>query len=228
MGAMELIGLARISTTGQDTAGQSLDTQRQKITSYCLQRGHDLLRIVSGVESTSRPVIKRKKLQEVLNQIEAGKAEGLLVTTTDRLFRNALQARILAERSIMNRWHLLVIEGDYDFTIPADLMRFTILCAIDEYQRLEGRRKTMEGLENARRKGVKLGRPVRTSAPTRAMIKQLHDSGLNARQIADKLNKSTRWPSVSGNPWTTRMIFSQLESIEKQALTHPYHRVEVQ
>ena len=75
-----------------------------------------------------------------------------------------------------------------DTTTPSGKLMFSLFSAFAEFERNILRERVKSGLENARKKGKKLGRPKREVDIKK--ILELREKGLGYRKIAKKLNVS--------------------------------------
>ena len=84
---MRLVGYMRVSTVGQVEDGQGLEIQEQTIRQWAKEHRHRLVTIYSdeGVSGTSGD---REGLTEALSAIRFNGADGLVVSTLDRLARS--------------------------------------------------------------------------------------------------------------------------------------------
>lgn len=171
-----LLGYARVSTDVQDAALQ-----------------HDALeaagcsRVFSDTASGS--VAERPELARVLDHLREG--DTLVVWRLDRLGRSLRHLidtlRDLEERSVGFR----SLQESIDTTTPGGRLIFHVFGALAEFERDLIRERTNAGLEAARARGRKGGRPsVMTPAKTRA-ARELYDAGNHTvSQIAATLGVS--------------------------------------
>lgn len=79
----------RVSTEEQVLHGFSLDTQEETLKAYATEKGYKIVGIYRDEGFSARkPVLKRKIMQELLKDIEAGKIDIILFTKLDRWFRS--------------------------------------------------------------------------------------------------------------------------------------------
>lgn len=85
------VGYARVSTVEQSERGVSLETQRERITSYAAGRGLQLVELVvdPGV-SAGQPLASRPGGQQLLGLIGAGEVDHVITLRLDRLFRDTV------------------------------------------------------------------------------------------------------------------------------------------
>ena len=79
----------RVSTEEQVLHGFSLDTQEKALIEYAKEKGYKIVGIYRDEGFSARkPVLKRKVMQELLKDVEAGKIDIILFTKLDRWFRS--------------------------------------------------------------------------------------------------------------------------------------------
>lgn len=85
---MRLAAYMRVSTTGQADDGYGLDVQREALTHWAKANGHQIVKWCSdaGVSGT-RDAVDREGLSCVIEAVESGEVQGVLVARLDRLAR---------------------------------------------------------------------------------------------------------------------------------------------
>jgi len=97
---MRLVAYARVSTEHQSEGGHSLGDQEAKLRSYCDLYGHELVTLISVQESAKS--LKRKGLNEALDLIRSGQADGIVITKLDRLTRSMRDFQHLLDKIFSN------------------------------------------------------------------------------------------------------------------------------
>jgi DNA invertase Pin-like site-specific DNA recombinase len=179
-----LIGYARVSTEDQ-----KLDLQRDALRAA----GCEMI-FEEKVSAARGPLLAR---QQLLDYCRPG--DVAMVFKLDRLGRslrdlvdvvNHLRQRGVALRSL---------HESIDTTTPAGKLTFHIFAALAEFEAAVIRDRTQAGLQAARRRGAKLGRP-RTLTPEQVeMARTLLDNPkLSSRQVAEQLgvHRSTLYRSL--------------------------------
>jgi len=142
---MAKLGYARVSTNGQELAGQVAELRAEGCTKIYREK-------VSGAK-TDRP-----ELGKLLRTLDAG--DVLVVTRLDRLARStrdllnvldAVAKNGAGFRSLKDAWA--------DTTTPHGRLMLTVLGGLAEFERELIRARTGEGRKRAKRRGVKFGRP---------------------------------------------------------------------
>jgi DNA invertase Pin-like site-specific DNA recombinase len=162
-----LIGYARVSSTGQDTA-----TQEAKLKAA----GCTLIRTetVSGGSRNGRD-----ELASILDFIRSG--DVLIVVKLDRLGRNTRDVLNLVHELEEKGASLRVLEPAIDTGGPMGRMVLTVLGMVAEMELGFIRDRQRAGIDAAKAKGIYKGRPVTFD---RARIISLRQEGMGATEIA--------------------------------------------
>ena len=171
----------RVSTLDQTDEGQ-----RCELKEYVRNGGWKVERVysdrVSGVKS-SRPA-----LDQMLTDAKKRRFDRVLVWRIDRLGRSVSHLLVVLETLRALDIEFLSLSEAIDTSTPTGKMVFTVLGAVAELERSIVVERVRMGLENAKRKGVKLGRPAvkKLSAEEISEIKKGKRAGASLRQLAKK------------------------------------------
>ena len=131
------------------------DNQKLRLEEYAKMKGWEYETFVETESSRKSRPIKEK----VIQLIREGKFDGVLIYKFDRWARS-LQELIMNVTEITNRGkQFIVLTQPFDTTNSSGMLMMQILGAFAEFEREMIRERTMAGLDRARAKGVKLGRP---------------------------------------------------------------------
>lgn len=131
------------------------NNQRLRLEEYAKMKGWDF-EVFEETESTrkTRPI-----KENILKLIREGKFDGVLIYKLDRWARS-LQELIMNVTEITERKkQFIVLTQPFDTTSSSGMLMMQILGAFAEFEREIIRERTMAGLDRARAKGIKLGRP---------------------------------------------------------------------
>ena len=144
------IGYIRVSTPSQLT-----DRQVMQLEAEC-----DELRIeyVSAV-AAERPVFDALML-------ELNPQDTFVVVDLDRAFRSAIDAILTGQMLREHGVHFRVLSFPIDTASEEGELFYNILASFAHFERRIISRRTKEGLEAARRRGVRIGRPAHLSPET--------------------------------------------------------------
>jgi DNA invertase Pin-like site-specific DNA recombinase len=150
---MAVIGYARVSTTGQELAGQVVELHTAGCTKIYREKA-------SGAKTD------RAELAKLLGRLQAG--DVLIVTRLDRLARSTRDLLNVLDtvskagagfRSLKDTWA--------DTTTPHGRLMLTVLGGLAEFERELIRARTGEGRKRAQDRGVRFGRPTKLTAHQR-------------------------------------------------------------
>jgi len=144
---MAKLGYLRVSTQEQRP-----DRQIDGLQSRCDRLYLETLSAVSP----NRPVYEA--LVEGL-----GPGDTLVVWDLDRAFRSVIDAVTEAERLRKKGAGFEIANLQVDTATPAGMLIYTVMSAFAEFERRTLIQRTREGLEAARRRGKRLGRPPKLS-----------------------------------------------------------------
>ena len=162
------VGYVRISTT-EEKQKHSIDHQKEKIRMYAELIDVKLKKIV--VEKASgRKMGKRPLLQEVITE---NKQELVICTKIDRLARNIVDLNQIVHSLQKNARDVAFVENQIDTGSANGKLFLNILGSFAEFEGEIISERTKAGLETARKKGIKLGRPKLKSTITGEKVERI-------------------------------------------------------
>ncbi len=181
-----ILGYARVSTDDQDLAGQ-----RQRLESI------GALRIFEDV--VSGKIFERPGLTELLGYIRPG--DTLAVVRLDRLGRSLRELLDVVETLKKQGVALLSLEEKIDTSSAAGELVFHVFGAIAQFERRLIAERTRDGMNAARAKGSKPGRPALDQEKLNAAL-MLVKSGMSPTQAARQtgLGRSTVYREIQDRP----------------------------
>jgi len=214
---IEAVAYYRASTPGQGKTRLGLDAQKTNVTNCLLLIGATVVKEYCEIESGKRN--KRKELQKAIRYCRRYK-KALIIADMSRLTRNAFFAAVLLEGKVR------IISADKPYATRLDLLKDSI-----RYQE-EGEdisRRTKQGLEEARKRGVVLGKTGKAlgalmKARTRIqaidltpIVEDRWAKGFNTREkLAKQFNKEGIKTFQGGDcRWHASTIHTLLKRIEK-------------
>ena len=158
---MPMFGYARVSTNGQDLAGQDAELMAAGCAKVFKEK-------VSGAK-TDRP-----ELAKAIRKLEDG--DVLVVTRLDRLARSTRDLlNVLAEISKRGAGFKSLRDVWADTTTAHGRLMLTILGGLAEFERELIRARTGEGRKRAKASGVRFGRPRKMTPHQRQeALRRLH------------------------------------------------------
>ena len=173
---------ARVST--QD---QSPQMQIFALRKYAKKRSFKIFSEYIDTESGASET--RSGFNRMMEDVRKRRVDVVLVWKFDRFARST---RMLL--GALDEFHALGVDfisftENVDTTTPLGKAMFTIIGAMAEFEREIIRSRVMAGLDRAKARGVKLGRPA-ISAEDIQEIRKLHHQGHSIRKIAGQVNLS--------------------------------------
>jgi len=141
---MGKLGYIRTSTDKQLT-----DRQVNQLQAFCNQ-----VFIEDGVSAVRK---QRPVYHQVMKTLQKG--DVFVVCSLDRAFRSSLDALAELEKLHQRGIQFLSLSQNFDTTTPDGKFLYTLAAALATWEREILSQRTKEGLEAARRRGKKLGRP---------------------------------------------------------------------
>ncbi len=166
------------------TDGQTVDNQRLALEAVCEQRGWQMVQVyadngISGGKGRNQ----RPGLDALLKNASRGRFDVVMAWALDRLGRSLLDLLdTLAELEAAGV-ALVLHEQAIDTTTPAGRMFFQITGAFAEFERAMIRSRVRAGLDRAKARGVRLGRP-KTGAKVEAAIRARLAAGEGVKKVA--------------------------------------------
>jgi|tagenome__1003787_1003787.scaffolds.fasta_scaffold20293116_1 DNA invertase Pin-like site-specific DNA recombinase len=208
----------RVSTDRQGQSGLGLDAQRAAVAGFVGAR--KLIAEFTEVESGRRA--DRPQLTAALDLCRRQRAM-LVIAKLDRLARNVAFIANLMESGV----EFVAVDMP-----SANRLTLHILAAVAEHEREMISQRTRAALAQARKRGVKLGRPdgdtchmhkarsAKVAAFRATMlpeVRQLIGQGMSQRRIAAELNRRGL-TTYTGRPWRVQHV-SSLLAAESRATT---------
>lgn len=201
---MRLAASIRVSTSKQATDGYSLPAQEHIIGTWAAQERHEIVAVLPDVISSAK-LDRLHGREAAIRLIEVGLADGLAVVRYDRATRGTLDGAQLLERSRKAGWPILTTDGRNSLLRSEMFMTDVEIAYAAEERRKIGDR-TREGLAEARRQGVRLGRPVAVPDAVEAIILDMRGEGMSARSIAARLNAKHVATATGSGAWTHTQV----------------------
>ena len=165
------VSYIRVSSTSQ-----SLEVQRDAVKSVGVEKIFE-----EKVSATSTQ--GRDKLRECLDFVREG--DELVITRIDRLARSVLDLQTIVKQLNEKGVTLTATEQPIDTKTASGKCFLDMLSVFSEFETNLRRERQLEGIKNAKEKGVYKGRKQNIDVE---QIKKLKEEGYGATQIARELN----------------------------------------
>ena len=169
-------GYARVSTLDQHP-----ETQVDLLRAAGLATDNIRVEYASG--ACKRPVLKALMMA-------IGPGDTLVVTKLDRLGRSLFELLSISQALSAQAVELRSLGDGWDTSTASGRMVFSVLGALAEYERSLISERTKLGLQTARRRGARIGRPPSLSAAQQEEVVELRRQGWSLRLIAGKVGAS--------------------------------------
>lgn len=175
---------ARCSTLDK---GQDSELQLAPLREYCQRRGFTIAGeyIDNGISGTKE---HRPQLDRLLDAARKRQVDMIIVWKLDRFGRSLKQLVMTLEELSSLGIGFMAYQDNIDLTTPQGRLMFHIIGAMAEFERELIRERVKAGIENARRKGIQIGRKAVPPVDMEKII-ELHKNtpSLSVRQIAGTL-----------------------------------------
>lgn len=168
----QVIGYARVSTTGQD-----LSTQVEQLNKV----GADKI----FQEKVSGASTNRNELNNLLDYVRSG--DTVCVTKLDRIARSTKHLLEIVDTLEQKGVSFKVLNIDLDTSTPTGKLMLTMLGAIATFERELMLERQQEGIERAKKEGKYKGRKP-TARDKKQEVLELSSQGVTRQSIADQLD----------------------------------------
>ncbi len=179
---MSFIGYARVSSYGQ-----SLEVQLEKL-AHCE-------RVFQ--EKQSARTDEREQLQLCLDYVRDG--DSLVITKLDRLARSTRDLLNIMRRLEDKQVKLVVLDQQIDTSTPTGMLLFTMLGAIATFENDLRKDRQVQGIELAKRKGIKFGRKHSLTDAQVTALKEKRNQGFKIVELMEefKVSKASIYRALS-------------------------------
>src|SRR5277367_2724798 len=153
---MKAIGYVRVSTDRQAEQGVSLEAQEAKIRAMATVQSADLLDVIVDVGESAKS-LNRPGLQRLLDLINNGKVESVIVAKLDRLTRSVKDLSQMLELFEKRKVALVSVAEWLDTGSAAGRLVITIMGAVSPWGRAAIGERTRDALWHKRGKGERVG-----------------------------------------------------------------------
>lgn len=172
--------------TRVSTLDQSCELQISELKEFAVRRGWNVVAVFE--EKMSGTTVNRPQLKQLQKLVAERKIDVVLTWKLDRLFRSLRDLL-----SVLQDWSELGVEmvslrDNIDLTTSTGRLLMQIVGAFGEFEAALVRERVRAGVANARKKGVKLGRP--SLHLDLEKIGTMRSQGYPIRQIASELGIS--------------------------------------
>ena len=154
--ARRVLAYVRVSTEMQVSTGHSLEAQRSKVAAWCALHDAELVAVYAD-EGQSAATLDRPALAAALAELEAGRADALLVCKLDRLTRSTRDLGALLELATAGGWALLSVAESLDTSTAAGRLVVSVLGAVAQWEREAIGERTAAAKASMKARGLYIG-----------------------------------------------------------------------
>jgi len=222
---MRAIGYVRCSTEIQATEGVSLQYQRERIQAYCDYKGFELAEVIEDAGISGGTNKGRAGFLELLDRIEQGEAEAVILFSLERLSRDMLTLLALERYLDDHDVELHTVEGQIDTATPDGFMAFSMKAFFGEMERRQIKYRTKKALEHKKAHGQvtgsvpygyrKEGKELIPDLNEQALIRKVnelyHVQGMKLAKVVRFLNENGK-RTRTGRPWAANQVTKLIEN----------------
>ena len=218
------IGYIRVSTIGQAEDGCSLALQKDKVQAYASLNDLVLTHIIEDAGVSGKTIRKRPGIQQVLQMVEDGKVNAVVIYKLDRMARNLKEACQIAELLNHHECELHSITEKIDTTTASGRLFYHLISAMATWEAETIAERTSQALQGKIARGERVGsipfgfrvsadgvhlKPDQTEQKTLKRIKWYAVRDYSATRIAKILNREAI-PTKNNGKWHARQVLNIL------------------
>lgn len=165
------------------THEQSTDVQRHELQTYAKSRGWDVVAIYEDKQSGT--TFERKALKQLLIDVRSRRINIVAVWKLDRFFRSLKDLVVTLQEFSDLGVDFFSLKDQIDMTTAPGRLMIQMIGAFAEFEASLIRERVKSGLEAAKRRGKRLGRPRTVNE---FKVRQLAAQGFSQREIASSLH----------------------------------------
>jgi DNA invertase Pin-like site-specific DNA recombinase len=165
----------------------SIEAQTKRLEIEAQMQGWRMQILVDEGHSGAKSPLERPSLYKALQLVEAGVAEGIVVTKLDRIARSLIDLMSLLEQSKRGGWNLVALDLGINTGTPEGRLVAGIMGSIAEWERARISERITEALAAAKERGTHVGAPRRYSAEVQQRAQQMRAEGSSYAAIARAL-----------------------------------------
>ncbi len=221
---MNGISYRRVSTDDQAKNGVSLENQAERIRQYCDYRGIILVAEIEDSGISGGVNKARGGFIELLNRVEDGDIDVIILYSLERLSRDMLTLlaleRLLDEHDVQ----LHTCEGQIDNSTPDGFMNFAMKAFLGEMERRQVKYRTKNAMQHKKSHGQIVGAvpygyerkgkdllPVLSEQAVIKTVNTMYQTGTKLVAIVDHLNTKGNF-TREGKPWTPTQVRRLIDS----------------
>jgi site-specific DNA recombinase len=150
------VGIYTRVSTDEQVEGFSLSAQQARCEALAVVKGWEAVQVYADLARSGKD-LKRPKYEAMIKDLDTGLIQGVIVFKLDRLSRSLKDTYELIELFSTKKWALCSVSESLDITTPAGVMFVQILASFSQYERSLIKARMVEGFEEKRKQGGKIG-----------------------------------------------------------------------
>lgn len=233
---MVTVGYTRVSTDKQANEGVSLAAQAEKIRAMALVQGVSLAEIIEDAGKSAKS-LKRPGMKKLLDLIDSGQVQTVIVPKLDRLTRSVADLCELMERFNKRGVTLVSATELIDTGTPIGRLTMNIMVSVSQFERETIIARTCESMEYQKKRGKRVGTiPFgyrlgndgetllldKSESRILSALFDLRSAGRSFREIAEALNQQG-FRTRRGTEWKHQYIAALIKTQSDCHATEPFH-----
>lgn len=210
------IGYSRVSTGQQVESGLGMDAQRSAIEAEAAHRGWELVEVATDAGLSGSTMRRRPALRQVLDRLDRGEADVLVVAKLDRLARSVVDLGAVLARARRHGWALVALDLGVDTSTSTGELVANVMMSVAQWERRRIGERVEDTHAQRRRRGLRAGEPPRLPDHVRHRIAAEVAAGRSLRTIADNL-AIDNIPPLRGTRWHPSTIRHVARSVALDA-----------
>jgi site-specific DNA recombinase len=219
---MEIIAYYRVSSEAQARDGESLTAQRERITAWAAQQGHEIVGSFEDAGISGATIAARPAIQDAVAMACRRRGSAVVVTALSRLARCTREALEVGERLNRAGARLISLTEAVDTASATGRLLWTLLAAVAEWERSVSNERTKAVLDSMRRRRLRVSGhapfgwafggvdgalvPVPAEQQTLTLMRQLRAGGLSYPQIAAELDARDIPTKQGRTRWMAKVV----------------------
>lgn len=214
---MRAVLYCRVSTEKQKKEGLSLDAQRDKLRAMAVVRDDEVVSVI--VDDESGKSLKRKGIQRLIEMVQDGEVDAVLICKLDRLTRSLRDLSTILDLFAKHHVALVSVAESLDTESASGKLVMNIMTAVSQWEREAIGERTQAVMDFKKARGERLGNtPYGFTGPKKGMLsihpgeqimigimKDLDRMGVSATEIARRLNAIGR-KTRHGGEWRREYV----------------------
>ena len=155
-GDMAAVGYVRVSTEKQADVGISLEAQTEKIQAMAVVQGLELDEVIIDAGESAKS-LSRPGMERLLQLVDSGAAETVIVAKLDRLTRSVKDLAELLEHFNRRGASLVSVAESLDTGSASGRLVLNIMTAVSQWEREAIGERTRDALSHKKAKGERVG-----------------------------------------------------------------------